>query len=436
MHQPTLKNETSLKRMIFLMPVLFLVSALAVPAAEKGDSGKDKAAPASGDEATQPVVINLARGSSGGHNRNFPSQSPRSNSPAPTYHNPSYGRFQWNAPSRSWAQPEPWTPSQPSRRGTGGGLSKPNPNTHFNPNFRTYSRPNAQAYTSPGLNAAVAVHHHAYTPGYVRMRLRNIGVASEPKIITNRSEIIHTDRRHSVISYPKRGPDGGALRATALSPRFFNGPVVRQTMARLGGADWRERVHQADFRENRANHYYWHRDHGFDYCHYLDGWGYHWWGWYVGDFFFWTRYYEGRWWWYDTGYDRWCFWNDGFWWWQDPYHMGDLYCYDNEAYIPANSANDQVVVTSPYNPNLREYYSPDRTRKIEVVGESQDAFLYDTAVPPAFSPVYLASGVQGVQFSDTRLGRPLEVILTLNDGSFDLFDGYGNAYNPEEPSPR
>ena len=27
-------------------------------------------------------------------------------------------------------------------------------------------------------------------------------------------------------------------------------------------------------------------------------------------------------------------------------------------------------------------------------------------------------------------GRPLEIILTLNDGSYDMFDNYGNPYNP------
>jgi len=64
------------------------------------------------------------------------------------------------------------------------------------------------------------------------------------------------------------------------------------------------------------------------------------------------------------------------------------------------------------------------------MGDSQDAFLYDTANPPSFDPVYLASKVTQVQFSNPNNGRPLEVVLTLSDGSFDMFDGQGNTYNP------
>src|ERR1019366_8914223 len=187
---------------------------------------------------------------------------------------------------------------------------------------RSYQRPNVQAYTSPGVHAAVAVHHHAYTPGYVRGKLKKIGVTAEPKLITNRAEFIHTDRLHSAIGLPKDGPDHGALRGVALSPRHFNDPVVRQQMARIDNADWLARVHGVHSTENRANHYYWHQDQSFSYCHYIDPTGYHWWGWYVGDQFFWTRHFHSRWWWYASGYDRWCFWNNGNWWWQDPYHVG------------------------------------------------------------------------------------------------------------------
>ncbi|HTC20203.1 MAG TPA: hypothetical protein VK859_05100, partial [bacterium] len=74
--------------------------------------------------------------------------------------------------------------------------------------------------------------------------------------------------------------------------------------------------------------------------------------------------------------------------------------------------------------------SPDGTRVVKVATDTQDAFLYDTANPPSFQPIYLASGVQSVQFSDAGNGRPMEIILKLNDGSFDMFDGQGNPYNP------
>jgi hypothetical protein len=162
----------------------------------------------------------------------------------------------------------------------------------------------------------------------------------------------------------------------------------------------------------------------------VDDWGYHWYGWYVGSQYFWTRQYANRWWWYDSDYGRWCFWNDGFWWWQDPAHVGDLYCYNDDSYIPTNSADDQIVVTTGDSSNSTVYSSPDGTRQVKVMGDSQDAFLYDTANPPSFDPVYLASKATNVQFSNTNNGRPLEIILTLSDGSFDMFDGEGNTYNP------
>lgn len=109
--------------------------------------------------------------------------------------------------------------------------------------------------------------------------------------------------------------------------------------------------------------------------------------------------------------------------------MGDLYCYNNDNYIPSNSANDQVVVTAPIDQGLQAYKSLDGTRTVKVVGDSLDAFLYDNADPATFDPVYLASGVQSVLFSDTGNGKPLQIVLKLNDGSYNMFDDYGNPFN-------
>jgi hypothetical protein len=412
-----------MKRLIFLLTTIFFIPALAAQAQNHKDSGQGKANPGSASartsksrpQAHQPVIINLSRGFGGGGGGSRNSSSGYSRPPhEPMNLKPSYGRLQWTAPPKSWAEPQPWNPSfDKGGKGSAGG----------------FSRPDLKAYSGPGVNAAVAVHHHPYTPGYVRQKLQKIGVISEPKLITDRSEIVHTDRLHSAIQYPRQGFDSGALHTAAISPRFFNGPIVRQQMARLDGADWRGRIQRFNSNETRVNHYYWHREYGFNYCHFIDPWGYHWWGWYIGEWFFWTRYFDARWWWYDSDFDRWCFWNEGFWWWQDPYHLGDLYCYNNDSYIPCNSANDQVVVTTPNNPDVKAYNSPDGTRTVKLIGDSQDAFLYDTANPPAFDPVYLATGVQSVLFSDTNNGKPLEIILKLSDGSFNMFDGYGNPYN-------
>ncbi len=369
--------------------------------------------------ARQPVVINMSSPSSGGHNRNFPSQQPVVQQPA--NRQPSYGQIHW--PANNPTQQRAPMPSR-GQAVLSNGNSNPIQANRLNP------RPSARMFATPGHSAANVVHHHAYTQGYVRKKLQKIGVTAEPSYITNRAEIIHTDRQHSIIRYPQKGPDKSPLTATVLSPRHYNDEVVRDHMALVDSGDWQEKVNGLNQSELQVNHHYWHTDNGFSYCHYIDNSGYNWYGWYVGDQDFWTRNFDGRWWWYDSDFDRWCFWNNGFWWWQDPYHVGDLYCYNNDNYIPCNSAEDQIVVTAQDGGNQQVFMSPDGTRQVKLMTDTQDAFLYDTANPPSFDAIYLASGVQSVQFSDTSNGRPLEIILKLNDGSFDMFDGEGTAYNP------
>jgi hypothetical protein len=206
-------------------------------------------------------------------------------------------------------------------------------------------------------------------------------------------------------------------------------------MGLVNSASWRGRVEGFGRNERDPRRYYWHHEHDFDFCHYLDDSGYNWYGWYLGSHFFWTRYFNSRWWWYDTDFDRWCFWNDGFWWWQDPYHMGDIYMYNNNSYVPGNSQDDQVAVAAPEKAGQSTFASPDGTRTVKVVTDTQDAYLYDTSKEPSFNPVYLASGVKDVQFSDTSNGRPLQIVLKLNDNSFDIFDGQGLPYSPVEQAP-
>ncbi len=395
-----------MRRRKLLVPALFLVLAAASRAADVrgGGMGAGFARPSS---VRQPVVINMSRPSSGFQNRNFPSQqAPR---PAASRPQPSYGQLHWNAPTENQPRPQAIPP-----QGQMAPLS---------------SRPRAGAYASPGVRAAVAVHHHPYTQGYVRAKLQKIGVTSEPSLITDRSEIINTDRRHSTIPFPTQGPGNAALSAVAVSRGQFSDQVVRDHMTLVDSPQWHDRINGFDASETERGHYYWHND-NFNYCHYIDNQGYNWWGWYVGDQFFWNRYFQGRWWWYDSDDSRWCFWNNGYWWWQDPNHVGDLYCYNNGDYIPCNSADDQVVVTAPDTGNFNTYTSPDGTRVVKVTTDTQDAFLYDTANPPSFEPVYLASGVESVSFSDPNNGRPMEIVLKLNDGTFDMFDGQGNSYGP------
>jgi hypothetical protein len=349
-----------------------------------------KQQPAKQQPAKGPVIININKGSSGGHNQNFPVQHPEQQKQQQVKQAPVYGKLQTNPVQVKRVQPQ-----------------------------------------NMGNNAkvAVAVHHHPYEPNYVRKKLQNLGVKSAPGYIVNREEVIHTDRDHSSIAYPKTGFDNRPLNAGAYSPRHFNNKTIRAQMALVSSQDWQNRVAGFNQSETRPDFYYWHNENNFSYCHYIDNSGYHWYGWYTGGKYFWTRNFNNRWWWYDADFDRWCFWNDGFWWWQDPNHIGDLYCYNDATYVPVNSAEDNVAVALPDNAGTKNYTSPDNTRIVKVVADTQDAFLYDAANPPSFAPVYLASGVQDVLFSNAGNGSPLEIILKLNNQTFDMFDGNGSPYN-------
>jgi hypothetical protein len=78
------------------------------------------------------------------------------------------------------------------------------------------------------------------------------------------------------------------------------------------------------------------------------------------------------------------------------------------------------------NPQAQVVYSPDQTRKVEISGANQDAYLYD--IDPndqsPFDPVYLNSGVSDVQFQADANGNIVVVVLD-SDGSNNTYDAYG-----------
>lgn len=331
---------------------------------------------------------------------------------APVYYPPAYGQIQWQ--TQQAPPPDNSAPPQPVPQDNSASSQAPAP----------------EGVTPTPAPSAKAVHHHPYTPGYIRKKLQKIGVKTAPSYIVNRKEIIATDRKHSTIHFPQKGLDGKKISAQIFSPRNFTDAMVRTRMQKVSDPVVLKKIVPLMRVENKANRYYWHKGDGYTYCHTVDSWGYHWYGWYEGDRYFWTRYFSGLWWFYHSDYGRWCFWHDGFWWWQDPYHVGDLYCYTNDDYIPCNSANDTIRVTTEDQLGAVQYKSPDGSRMVKVSGASQDAFLYDTSSSPAFGATYLASGVKGVEFSNLQNGGSLQVILKITDGSFDMFDGDGNPYNP------
>jgi hypothetical protein len=269
-----------------------------------------------------------------------------------------------------------------------------------------------------------------YAHQSVRERLKDIGLDHEPQRISKRSEILVSPRRQSSIPLPKVGPGGKAWHGSLLRPAGVQLSIVNQHMAVVSAGLWQGRILSHDREERRAGRYYWHRDSGFDYCHYYDPFGFHWYGWYFGSQFFWTRHFGSRWWWYDSAFDRWTYYNEGYWWWQDPSHRDDLYCYRDGYYQPITAAVNRASAAAPSPAeDAPPWKSPDGTCQVKLL--SGDAFLYDLGDPPAFDPQFLASGVSSVEYSPGANGQPLEILLKLKDGGFKLFDAQGRPYRAE-----
>ena len=313
---------------------------------------------------------------------------------------------------------------------------------HSNPNHRNNfekgasSPRNENHVNSMGGENHLRILHGVRTENFknnntsaVSPKFRTMGITHIPSPMRDRSKILRVGRARSVITLPRVGMGGAAIGAKVIAPRSIGGRVVVSHMTAITrNAAFTSQINIYNRGELVPNHYYWHTGSGFNYCHYYDNWGYHWYGWYLGSSCFWTRYYENNWWWYDNAFDRWCYWHDGGWWWQDP-SLNVVYVYNDGAYLQAQDSSPQTSSPSNSNdPGQVVYQSNDGTRKVKVMSGSQDAFLYDAADSPSFDPVYLATGVKDVKFSDTSSQKPLQVILTLNDGTFQMFDAYGNPY--------
>jgi hypothetical protein len=187
--------------------------------------------------------------------------------------------------------------------------------------------------------------------------------------------------------------------------------------------------------ETQHNHFYWHAINRLKYAHYVDNTNNHWYGFYYGNSFYWTRHHAERWWWYDSNYNRWAFWADGFWWW--PAATNVLYVYVDNNYYPYQDAQNGVTVIHPEIqqppaeiPDLSQgvnYNSPDQRRTMLIFGPQSEAFLYDvTSDAPVFLK-YLGSNVQSVEYSGKTSGNPLQILVRFFDGSFALYDADGNS---------
>jgi hypothetical protein len=203
-------------------------------------------------------------------------------------------------------------------------------------------------------------------------------------------------------------------------------PPDRDHIGRIDRGDIRDRIHHDQDHWDRNDHgYHWHDWDGMRVGHHYDEYGYHWWGFYVGSVYFWTRYHDDRYWWYDPYWHRWDYMEAGQWWYQDEF--GNIYVYNNGFYYRYGSSDSGVIMTPDPTPpvevppadpdvpaptvpdNQASVYSLDGTRSVQVTGDNRDAYLYDlTAADPqsdAAQGRYIGTGVAGVEFVyDTQTG--------------------------------
>jgi hypothetical protein len=228
------------------------------------------------------------------------------------------------------------------------------------------------------------------------------------------------------VAYPQRDGGGRAISTPAARvPPSHHNEVVRNA-AVVHGIEHQRTV------ENQPNHYYWHTSNGVQYSHYYDGHN-HWYGFYHGPTFYWTRYNAGRWWWYDSHVSRWVYWWNGFWWWPGPagvayvYVDNNYYPYESEGVTVQNAVVPAAPAAVPEPSAGKNTPSPDGKRSVQVFGDDAQAFLYDTTVTPPKFLKYLGSGVAQARFSGGTAGAPLQVLVEFKDGTFALFDGEGSS---------
>ena len=342
-----------------------------------------------------------------------------------------------NKPNRPKARPRPQkNPGPQGKRNTNHGrnnASNAMGSHHFNNPGGNAGSANRNRNAGQGFNhpangntahAGLQQSNRFNSPAPVSPRLKAMGVSHLPQPITQRNQILNTPPSHSTFNQPHLGPGGAALHASVIAPKGQSNVVIQNHMTSIAhNTTFMNQVNVYNTNETISNHYYWHSYGGVNYCHYYDNWGYHWYGWYWGGTCFWSRWYANNWWWYDTAYARWCYWHDGFWWWQNPAQVNVVYVYNNGNYVAANTNTDVAD-----QPAELTYNSKDGTRMVKIV--NGDAFLYDTVEGESDAkPFFLVSNVKAIKFSNTFGGKPLRILVTLNDGSFQMFDADGNPFS-------
>jgi hypothetical protein len=254
------------------------------------------------------------------------------------------------------------------------------------------------------------------------------------------------DPRHHGDDHANRPPDHGHDgRPIPQQPwRDHDGRVIppnRDHIGRIDNDEYRRNIHREQDHWNRGDHdYHWHQWNGTPVCHHYDDYGYHWWGFYVGSSYFWTRYYEDRYWWYDPYWHRWTYLHDNRWWWEEG---GTTYVIINNNYYRYGDTGGTVVTPDPTppvevppgrpsapapEPAQTMFYSQDGTRSVQILGDRKEAYLYDLTVADQNDRQargrWLGAGVKSAQFTYEDKIEPAgkvqvirQIELTFDDAS-------------------
>ena len=192
---------------------------------------------------------------------------------------------------------------------------------------------------------------------------------------------------------------------------------------------------------------YWHVDRGIRYAHYYDARGAHWYGFYWGPHFYWTRYSGNRWWWFDAPLRRWVYWWSGFWWWTGP--GGAAYYYNGTDFVPYGGTVEMqpvpaaAPVAAPEPPPTPATFSvaapdsisPDGARFVQVIGPRSEAYLYARKNGDNVFVNYLGPDVESVRYSGGGdSGLPLQVLVNRKNGTFIVFDRDGKPQEASAPA--
>jgi len=210
------------------------------------------------------------------------------------------------------------------------------------------------------------------------------------------------------------------------------------------------RAHHAN--ENIRGQRWWHEHNGNRYYHYYDHSGIHWYGFYIGTVYFYTRWYMDRFWWQDPYWHRWCYWHNGHWWYVD----GSVtYIYENDNYYRYEDSTGGVILTPappeeaptpdpgetapppPVEETDKFFYSEDGYRSVQI--HLGHAYLYDRTQQNAEGGdlllAELATDTPDVAAKDVKFsreqGEKLQVLVIYDDGTFARFDAWGARLDGE-----